>query len=108
MKEDKFLDLSGVVMPGCFFLYKSTLAGMEPGQVLEVSLRDRFTFEDLRTIVNRSRDRVMEVIEEDDRFRLRVRKQAGGGDRDRVGGEGTGVVGASDDFLPGSSVRGFP
>lgn len=70
------------MVPICFFACKSALAGMEPGAVLEISLKDPEAFRDLLTIIEHSRDRLLETREREDGYVLWVRRG------DEVGSEG--------------------
>ncbi len=74
MEPDEKLDLCGVIEPYCFLQCKSTLAGMKPGTVLEIWLRDSQTLEDLTIILKRSGEIIVGSKTEGDRFRLWIRK----------------------------------
>jgi TusA-related sulfurtransferase len=74
MQVDKKLDLCGMLNPYCLLMFKSTLARMEPGDVLEIQLRDPETLGDLLTILDRSAETVVAKTQRADRTCLWVRK----------------------------------
>ncbi len=74
MESDKKLDLRGIIEPCCFLQCKSTLAAMNTGQVLEISLLDSGTVKDLVTILERSGEIILDRKIEGDHQRLWVRK----------------------------------
>lgn len=74
MQANKRLDLKGVVIPICFFVCKSTLAAMSPGDVLEVCLRDPDILNDLLTIIEHSGDKLMSLDETDEGYFLWIQK----------------------------------
>ena len=74
MQPAQKLDLCGIVVPICYFVFKRALSTMESGAVLEVRLQDPDTLQDLITMIGRSADEVDGVATEPGCFLLRVRK----------------------------------
>lgn len=74
LKSDKYLDISGVVSPFSLILWKSTLARMEAGAILEVRLQDRDTLQDLLMILNRSEDQLLGWEQHHEGYYLWVRR----------------------------------
>jgi TusA-related sulfurtransferase len=68
------LDLCGVVSPVCILKCKSTLQGLPSGSVLDVLVGDPEVVKDLVKIIERSRDRVIGVLDEDNRHRVRIER----------------------------------
>ena len=77
MEADQQLDISGQMMPLSLALCKFTLAQMNPGEVLEIRLRDHDTFQDLLMIMERSGDRLLSWERHEEYYSLRVRKNPG-------------------------------
>jgi len=77
MHIDEKLDLSGIVVPFCLFMCKTTLAAMKPGAIVEIRLRDPAIIEDLLIILQRSGDRVMSQRQEGEHYHLWVQKKPG-------------------------------
>jgi tRNA 2-thiouridine synthesizing protein A len=76
MKSDQQLDISGLMIPLNLALCKFTLAQMNPGEVLEIRLRDPESFQDLLIIVERSGDRLLSWEKHEEYYSLWVRKKA--------------------------------
>jgi TusA-related sulfurtransferase len=74
MQANKKLDLCGMLNPYCLLMFKSALASMEPGDVLEVQVRDPETLGDLLTILERSAEAVVARAQRDDRTCLWIQK----------------------------------
>ncbi|MDD2903252.1 MAG: sulfurtransferase TusA family protein [Syntrophales bacterium] len=77
MEADQQLDISGQMMPLSLALCKFTLAQMNPGEVLEIRLRDHDTFQDLLMIMERSGDRLLSWEKHEEQYSLWVRKNPG-------------------------------
>lgn len=77
MKSDQQLDISGQVIPLSLALCKFTLAQMNPGEILEIRLRDPDTFQDLLIIMERSGDRLLSWEKHEEYYSLWVRKTLG-------------------------------
>ena len=76
-KPDQQLNLSGVLVPFSLVLYKSALAHMAPGAILEIRLQDHDTFQDLMMILKRSADQLLAWEQQDSDYYLWVRKSSG-------------------------------
>ena len=74
MQPQQSLDLSGIVVPICYFVFKRALSGLESGAILEVRIQDPETLKDLMIMIERSRDEVAGMENEQGWFRLMVRK----------------------------------
>ena len=74
MQPIQRLDLSGIVIPICYFVFKRALADIETGAILEVQLQDPDTLKDLMIMIDRSNDEVAQLLNEQGWFLLRVRK----------------------------------
>ncbi|MHB9074846.1 MAG: sulfurtransferase TusA family protein [Desulfobaccales bacterium] len=77
MKSDQRLDISGVLIPFSLALFKSTLAQMAAGAVLEICLKDHDTLRDLLIIVERSGDDVLAWEKQGDCYYVWVQKNPG-------------------------------
>lgn len=74
MQTDEILNLCGVLAPYCFLLCKSALASLKAGEILEIHLSDQQTLKDLLVILDRSGEKVLSVLQQEERTRLRVQK----------------------------------
>ena len=74
MSRKSELDLVGVGWPVCFLEYKRSLNGMEPGDILEISMQDPDAVDELVTIVRRSQDQLIEMKKEVDLYRIQIQK----------------------------------
>ena len=53
---------------------KDVLSKMSMGDVLEVLIKDPEVIEDLKKIVNRSQDQLLQTMSEEDHYRIRIKK----------------------------------
>jgi TusA-related sulfurtransferase len=74
IKADDQLDLFGIMAPYCLLMVKSTLASMKPGRVLAIHIRDPETVRDLLTVLDRSGEKVVARVQNEDVMRLWVQK----------------------------------
>jgi tRNA 2-thiouridine synthesizing protein A len=74
MKRASTLDLIGDVSPICLLKCKSALARLNPGEVLEVMVRDQEVVESLSMILKQSQDSMEAFFKEGEGYRISIRK----------------------------------
>jgi TusA-related sulfurtransferase len=74
MNSKNEINLIGVISPVCLLKCKSTLAGMNSGDMLEILLQDPEVVDELIKIVERSNDRVVSKQRDSDHYRVTIRK----------------------------------
>jgi TusA-related sulfurtransferase len=74
IKADEQLDLCGMIAPYCLLMCKATLASMQPGAVIEISVCDPETVRDLLTVLDRSGEKVVARLQSEDATHLWVQK----------------------------------
>ncbi len=75
MSSTIVLDLVGVIQPICLLKCRNALDELGPGEIMEVHVQDPMVVEDMKKIIQESGDQVLEVIEEEDHFRVVIRKK---------------------------------
>ena len=74
MSQKSELDMVGIGWPVCFLECKRTLRGMDPGDILMISMKDPDAVNELVMIIDRSNDQIMQTEKEDDCYRIQIRK----------------------------------
>ncbi len=78
VRTDKTLDIKGLVSPRAETVTRSTLAGMQPGQVLTVITTCRTLKHKISSLCDTLNCTVLEINEEDGNFAIQIQKSAAG------------------------------
>jgi TusA-related sulfurtransferase len=76
MQADEKLDLCGIITPCSLMLWKSKLASMQPGAILEVHLSDPETLNDLLLILKRSAEEIVQRKQHGNKTSFWIKKGA--------------------------------
>ena len=74
IKPNKTLDCTGLYCPEPVFRTRIELDKMKPGEILEVLADDPAAKEDIRSLIKRIGDELLELEEQGDQFRFIIRK----------------------------------
>ncbi len=74
MAQESVLDLIGEISPICLMKIKHQLLGMQRGEKLQILIRDTEVVNNLKIIIDRSSDEIIDSVKEQNHLRIMIRK----------------------------------